>query len=73
MSALCTFQQMWTLKGKYDSSGLPRAHDAIHVRDFQRARYVRGEPGRFVSECFETHNGHRVMLDRIKFSDWQHA
>ena len=41
----------------YDESS-PRAHDADRVRDAQRARQVRGEPGRFVSVCFVTHNGY---------------
>ena len=59
LSTLSTFQQMWTSKGKYDKSGLPRAHDADHVRDVQRARNARGDFGRFVSVCFKTHNGHR--------------
>ena len=30
----------------------------VHVRDVQRARHVRGDPGRIVSVRFETHDGH---------------
>ena len=37
---------MWASKGTYDESGLPRAHDADHVRDVQRSRHVRGDPVR---------------------------
>ena len=59
LSTLSTFQQMWTSKGKYDKSGLPRAHNADHVRDVQRARNAHGDSGRFVSVCFKTHHGHR--------------
>ena len=64
LSSLSTFQQTWTSKGKCDESGLPRAHDADHVREVQRARHVRGDPGRFVSVCFKTHSGHRNGLLR---------
>ena len=31
LSSLITFQQVWTSKGRYDKSGLPRAHDTDHV------------------------------------------
>ena len=57
LSSLSTFQQVVTSKGMYDESG-PRAHDADRVRDTQRARHERGEPGRFVSVCLVTRNGH---------------
>ena len=57
LSSLSTFQQVVTSKGMYDESS-PRAHDADRVRDAQRARHERGEPGRFVSVCFVTRNGH---------------
>ena len=31
--------------------GLPRAHDADDVRDVQRTRHERGDPGSFVSDA----------------------
>ena len=37
----------------------PRAHDAGHVCDFQRARHVRGDPGCLVSARFGTDDGLR--------------
>ena len=47
------------------SSFPPRAHGADHVRDVQRARHERGDPGRTVSfRRFETHDGHRDGLLR---------
>ena len=48
----------------YNSSGPRRAHHSVHVRDIQRARYVRSEPDRFVSEGFGTHHEHRDGLLR---------
>ena len=45
-----------------NSQDHPGVHDAVHVRDVQRARQVRGDPGWFVSVSFETHNGHRDGL-----------
>ena len=36
-----------------------KVHDAVLVRDVQRARHVRGDPGWFVSVCYETLNGQR--------------
>ena len=63
--ALDTFQHMWTSEEMYDESSLPRAHDAVRVRDAQRARHVRGEPGRFVSVCFEIHNRHDQGVDFV--------
>ena len=94
--ALDTFQQMWTSEEMYDESslprahdavrvrdgqthnghgqgidcvgtesGLPRAHDAFRIRDAQRARHVRGEPGRLVSVCFEIHNRHDQGVDFV--------
>ena len=45
-----------------NSQDHPGVHDAVHVRDVQRARQVRGDPGWFVSVCFETHNGRRDGL-----------
>ena len=63
-SPLSTFQQIVTSHGKYDESSPLRAHDADHVRDIQRARHERGDPGWFVSVCFETHDGIRDGLWR---------
>ena len=41
-------------KGKYDESGPPGAHDAVHVRGVQRARHARGDPGpTTLFECTE--------------------
>ena len=57
-SLLCIVQRMWTSL----ILGLPRVHDASHVRDVLYARHVRGEPGRFVSVCVEMHKGHRDGL-----------
>ena len=37
----------------------PRAHDARHICDFQRARHVRGDPGYLVSVRFRTEDGLR--------------
>ena len=45
LSALRTFQQIVISKGEYNESDVPRAHDADHVRDVQRAHHVRGDPG----------------------------
>ena len=59
LSSLGTFQQMCTSKAKNDESDLPRAHNANHARDVQRARHVRGDPGCFVAVRFWTHARHR--------------
>ena len=45
-----------------NSQDHPEVHDAVHVRDVQRARQVRGDPGWIISVCFEMHNGHRDGL-----------
>ena len=45
-----------------NSQGHAEVHDAVHVRDVQRARHVRGDPGWSVSVCFETYNGLREGL-----------
>ena len=34
-------------------------HDAVHVRDVQGGRHLCGDPGWFVSVCYETRNAHR--------------
>ena len=52
------------LEGKYDETGLPRACDADRG-DARRARHVRGEPNRFVSVRFETHNGNDQGVDCV--------
>ena len=45
---------MWTSKGKYDESGVPRAYDADRARD-----------ARFVSVCFETPTGDDQGVDYV--------
>ena len=51
-------------KAKYDEPDLQRAH-ADHVRDVQRARHVRGDPGCFVAVRFWTHARHRDRRSRV--------
>ena len=82
---LCTFQQRWSSKGKYDESGPPEMF-SVRSRPINSFRMYgaelgsltdddigsqgaaaltlepHDEPGRFVSVCSKTHNGHRDGL-----------
>ena len=52
----------WLVHGySLEPQGLPRAHDAVHVRDVPRVRHVRGIPCCLVSVWFETHDG--IVMD----------
>ena len=51
--------------------GLPRAHDADYVRYVLSACHVRGDPGRVLSVCLETHVEHRGGLWlRCRCANW---
>ena len=50
--------QVGRMSSKRNLKDQPREHDAVHVRDVQRARHMRGNPGCFISVYYETDNGH---------------